>query len=177
MSSPSLSSPLDAAYSAPSHDAVIGLETAENRPIYRDSCMSIMAQLNMRIDDELKANAERQFKAMGMSALPAVSIFFAQVVLNHGIPFAVQSDPFYSRSNMDELARRAIVALQDLAPGIRQTHAPLAHLRCARRRFCNHLYRQCASGHGISHFIKSEVMCSWDMRISCNILSQPSHIL
>ena len=68
---------------------------------------SIMAQLNMRIDDELKANAEKQFKAMGMSASAAVSIFFAQVVLNHGIPFAIQSDPFYSRSNMDELARRA----------------------------------------------------------------------
>ena len=66
-----------------------------------------MAQLNMRIDDDLKANAEKQFKAMGLSASAAVSIFFAQVVINHGIPFAVQSHPFYSRANMDELARRA----------------------------------------------------------------------
>jgi len=66
-----------------------------------------MAQLNMRIDDDLKREAERQFKALGMSASTAVSIFFAQVVLHHGIPFPVQSDPFYSPANLSELERRA----------------------------------------------------------------------
>ena len=66
-----------------------------------------MAQLNMRIDDELKRKAERQFKAMGLTASSAVSIFFAQVVMNHGIPFQLCSDPFYSRANMAELAKRA----------------------------------------------------------------------
>ena len=66
-----------------------------------------MAQLNMRIDDELKRDAERQFKAMGMSASAAVSIFFAQVVINHGLPFSVRSDPFYSPENIAELERRA----------------------------------------------------------------------
>ena len=34
-----------------------------------------MAQLNMRIDDELKRNAEKQFKAMGLTASSAVSLF------------------------------------------------------------------------------------------------------
>ena len=52
-----------------------------------------MAQLNMRIDDELKRKAEQQFKAMGLTASSAVSLFFAQVVMNHGIPFQVSSDP------------------------------------------------------------------------------------
>ena len=66
-----------------------------------------MAQLNMRIDDELKRKAEKQFKAMGLTASSAVSLFFAQVVMNHGIPFQVSSDPFYSRANMAELMRRA----------------------------------------------------------------------
>jgi len=66
-----------------------------------------MAQLNMRIDDDLKRDAEKQFKAMGMSASAAVSIFFAQVVLHHGIPFPVRSDPFYSQENILELERRA----------------------------------------------------------------------
>jgi len=66
-----------------------------------------MAQLNMRIDDELKQNAEKQFKAMGMSVSAAVSVFFAQVVLHHGIPFPLRSDPFYSPENMTELERRA----------------------------------------------------------------------
>ncbi len=66
-----------------------------------------MAQLNMRIDDALKRDAEKQFKAMGMSTSAAVSIFFAQVVMNHGIPFTLHSDPFYSRSNMAELERCA----------------------------------------------------------------------
>ena len=66
-----------------------------------------MAQLNMRIDDELKRKAEKQFKAMGLTTSSAVSIFFAQVVMNHGIPFQVCSDPFYSRADMAELTRRA----------------------------------------------------------------------
>lgn len=88
-----------------------------------------MAQLNMRIDDELKANAERQFKAMGMSASSAVSIFFAQVVLNHGLPFAVQSDPFYSKSNMDELTRRAA----DMDAGVNCSEHELIAPRGVRR--------------------------------------------
>jgi len=66
-----------------------------------------MAQLSMRIDDSLKRDAERQFKAMGMSASAAVSIFFAQVVINHGLPFSVRADPFYDESNRIELERRA----------------------------------------------------------------------
>lgn len=66
-----------------------------------------MAQLNMRIDDDLKRDAEKQFKAMGMSVSAAVSVFFAQVVLHHGIPFSLRSDPFYSPENMAELERRA----------------------------------------------------------------------
>jgi DNA-damage-inducible protein J len=64
-----------------------------------------MAQLNIRLDDELKARAEELFSELGLSLSAAVSVFFSQAVRERGIPFHItaEEDPFYSESNMRAL--------------------------------------------------------------------------
>jgi len=66
-----------------------------------------MAQVNIRIDDELKNRGEILFNELGISMSAAVNMFVAQAVREGGIPFSVttQADPFYSKSNMDYLRK------------------------------------------------------------------------
>ena len=66
-----------------------------------------MSQVSFRIDDQLKADADRLFKSMGMNTSVAITVFFQQSVLRGKLPFEVLGDPFYSESNIRELERRA----------------------------------------------------------------------
>ena len=77
-----------------------------------------MAQVNIRIDDNLKAKGESLFNALGMNFSTAVSIFVSQAVREGGLPFAVttKSDPFYSESNLRVL--RASIADIESGTGI-----------------------------------------------------------
>jgi DNA-damage-inducible protein J len=58
-----------------------------------------MANLNMRIDDTLKKQAERVLAELGMNFSTATTIFLKQVVRHNGIPFDLHADPFYSVEN------------------------------------------------------------------------------
>ena len=66
-----------------------------------------MAQVNFRLDDQLKADGERLFKSMGMNMSVAISIFIQQSLQRGKLPFEVLGDPFYSEGNIRELVRRA----------------------------------------------------------------------
>jgi len=66
-----------------------------------------MAQINLRIDDEVKRKAERTFDDIGLSMSAAITIFLKAVVRENRIPFELSADPFYSKENMAELERRA----------------------------------------------------------------------
>ncbi|MBR4058595.1 MAG: type II toxin-antitoxin system RelB/DinJ family antitoxin [Lachnospiraceae bacterium] len=65
-----------------------------------------MAQISLRVDDELKRNAERAFDDIGLSMSTAINIFLKTVVRENRIPFELSADPFYSRQNIAELERR-----------------------------------------------------------------------
>lgn len=65
----------------------------------------IMAQVNIRIDDNLKIEGERLFKELGLTFSSAVSVFVSQAVREQAIPFKPTADPFYSKSNMAHLQR------------------------------------------------------------------------
>ena len=65
-----------------------------------------MAQISLRVDDELKRNAERAFDEIGLSMSTAINIFLKTVVRENRIPFELSADPFYSRQNIAELERR-----------------------------------------------------------------------
>lgn len=64
------------------------------------------AMVNFRIDRDLKADMEQVCKEMGLTLTAAFTMFAARVTRDRKIPFEVEGDPFYSKENMDELARR-----------------------------------------------------------------------
>ena len=66
-----------------------------------------MVQVSFRVDDNLKAEAERLFKSMGMNMSVAITVFLQQSALRGKLPFEVIGDPFYSEANIRELERRA----------------------------------------------------------------------
>lgn len=58
--------------------------------------------LHMRIDADLKSNAEYLLNQLGMSTTEAVSIFLRQVILNRGLPFDVKL-PKYSEETEEAM--------------------------------------------------------------------------
>jgi len=66
-----------------------------------------MANINVRVDDSLKREAEALFDELGLNMTTATTIFLKQCVRCRGIPFEVTSDPFYSASNLKHLETAA----------------------------------------------------------------------
>lgn len=62
-----------------------------------------MANLNIRVDDTLKKQAEAVFSDLGISLSAATTMFLKQVVRYNGIPFELRADPFYSAENQRRL--------------------------------------------------------------------------
>ena len=65
-----------------------------------------MTQVNFRIDDDVKANADKALKEMGLTMSAAVTMFLVKVARERRIPFEINADPFYSAVNIAELERR-----------------------------------------------------------------------
>lgn len=56
-----------------------------------------MAQINIRIDDDVKEKAENALKEMGLTMSEAINIFLVKVGRERRIPFEVTAnDPYYS---------------------------------------------------------------------------------
>ena len=57
-----------------------------------------MAQINFRIDDGVKAEAESLFSRLGMNMSTAIMVFIRQSIVENGIPFRIKaSDSDYER--------------------------------------------------------------------------------
>ena len=65
-----------------------------------------MTQVNLRIEDNIKADAESALKEMGLNMSTAITMFLIKVGRERRIPFEITADPFYSVGNMAELERR-----------------------------------------------------------------------
>lgn len=65
-----------------------------------------MAQISLRIDDDVKRNAEKTLDAIGLSMSTAINVFLRTVAREHRIPFELSAEPFYDRDNLWELERR-----------------------------------------------------------------------
>ena len=48
------------------------------------------AVISARIDPELKQNADEVFRELGLTATQAITLFYKQVELERGLPFAVR---------------------------------------------------------------------------------------
>lgn len=51
-----------------------------------------MANVNVRIDDELKKEAEIVFNELGLTPTTAITLFYKQVVRTYSIPFELKLD-------------------------------------------------------------------------------------
>ena len=70
-----------------------------------------MAQISMRVDDEVKRKAESACEQLGMNLTTAINIYLIKLGNEKRIPFEVAVDPFYSDENMARL-RKSISQLQ-----------------------------------------------------------------
>jgi DNA-damage-inducible protein J len=61
--------------------------------------------VTIRLDREIKEQAESMFKDFGMNLSTAFNIFARQSLRQRRIPFEIY-DPFYSEKNQAELSRR-----------------------------------------------------------------------
>ncbi|MDR2043643.1 MAG: type II toxin-antitoxin system RelB/DinJ family antitoxin [Clostridium sp.] len=59
--------------------------------------------VTVRMDKDLKEQAESLFAEMGMNLTTALNIFVRQSVRQRKIPFEIAADPFYSVSNIKYL--------------------------------------------------------------------------
>lgn len=76
-----------------------------------------MANVNIRVDDKLKKEAENIFSELGLSLSTATNVFYKQVVRCGGIPFDLRIDPFYSAENQAHLRK----VISDYETGKAQT--------------------------------------------------------
>jgi len=70
-----------------------------------------MVNLQIRIDEELRTQAQHVAAALGMDLTTAVRVFLKQMVADNALPFRPELDPFYSASNTAAL-RNSITQAQ-----------------------------------------------------------------
>lgn len=51
-----------------------------------------MANINIRINDSIKANAEKVFSKLGLTPTTAITLFYNQVIRTNSIPFELKVD-------------------------------------------------------------------------------------
>ena len=67
--------------------------------------MAETVNVNFRMDKDLKESMEQTCAEMGLTLTSAFTIFARKVSREKRIPFEINADPFYSRSNMEYLER------------------------------------------------------------------------
>lgn len=78
------------------------------------------ATLQVRLDHQLKKDADRFFLAAGLDTTTAVRMFLRQVIIRKAIPFdIVADDPFHATANQKVLKK----SIRQLESGYGKTHA------------------------------------------------------
>lgn len=67
--------------------------------------MAQTTQINFRIDEDVKKNAEKVLDELGLSMSAAITVFLKKVGRERRIPFDLSADPFYSESNISHLEK------------------------------------------------------------------------
>lgn len=65
-----------------------------------------MAQINLRVDDEVKKQAEIVCNDIGISLSSAINIYLKKLGREYRIPFEVSADPFYNKNNIAYLEEK-----------------------------------------------------------------------
>ncbi|GEQ23276.1 DNA-damage-inducible protein J [Clostridium butyricum] len=75
--------------------------------------MSKTINVNIRMDEELKKQAEQLFNELGMNMTTAFNVFIRQAIRTGGIPFEVttRKDDFYNDYNQ-QILKKSIESLE-----------------------------------------------------------------
>ena len=63
------------------------------------------ASVTIRMDEDLKREAEDLFNEMGLNMTTAITLFAKTSVREGRIPFEIKVDPFYSKRSMERLRK------------------------------------------------------------------------
>ena len=77
-----------------------------------------MATISIRVDDDIKQQAEFIFDELGISMSSALTMFLKQTIRYGGIPFELKIDPFYASENQARLRK----AIKDMDAGKGEHH-------------------------------------------------------
>ena len=78
-----------------------------------------MAQINLRIDDNVKKEAEQACADIGLSMSTAINIYLKKLGREKRIPFEVSFDPFYSDENIKRL-KKSIAQMESTGGTVRE---------------------------------------------------------
>ena len=70
--------------------------------------MAKTANLNIRVDPEVKSSAEALFSSFGLTVSDAVNIFLHQSLLEGGLPFAIKQPRYNAETEAAMAEARAI---------------------------------------------------------------------
>ncbi len=68
--------------------------------------MAKTAMIRARLEPELKRDAETVFSMLGLSPTEAITLFYKQVTLHHGLPFEVKIPNAETREALEQAARQ-----------------------------------------------------------------------
>ncbi|UXR77754.1 MULTISPECIES: type II toxin-antitoxin system RelB/DinJ family antitoxin [unclassified Staphylococcus] len=69
------------------------------------------ANVNVRIQENVKQQAEEILDSMGISRATAIDMFYRQIIFNNGIPFPLKAPKnMPTKENMDEEAFNSLMA-------------------------------------------------------------------
>ena len=96
--------------------------------------MAGATNLNIRIDRDLKMEADRLFNDMGMNLTTAVNVFVRQAVLERAIPFKIYrgSEIAGTKPSVEE-RRAAMQEIRELLAGIDGSSIDLDRMKAERR--------------------------------------------
>lgn len=96
--------------------------------------MAEVTNLNIKIDRDLKAEADRLFNEMGMNLTTAVNVFVRQAVLQRAIPFQIYRDaPSAGATVSVEQRRAAMQEIRDLLADVDGNSIDLDQMKAERR--------------------------------------------
>ena len=64
------------------------------------------AVISARIDPKLKEGAEKVFKELGLTTTQAITLFYKQVEMEHGLPFAARIPNKETASSLEQARKR-----------------------------------------------------------------------
>ena len=75
--------------------------------------MAKTEMIRARVEPDLKHEAEKVFSALGLSPTEAVTLFYKQVTLHHGLPFEVRIPNALTREAIRQAQAREGLAKHD----------------------------------------------------------------